>query len=229
MMQYLLIQLVGALTQPFFNDTFGRKVTILYASLVFVVGVIMQAAATNLALLFVGRAVGGYALATIAIAVQMYNAEVSPKEIRGKVVGIQQVMAAFGIAVAYWTNYGIKLSFTNGGSVQGEATFRLPFALQAVPTVLLAIGIIFVPHSPRWLGMKNRWEEAAQSLSKLRGVPVDDESVQKELGDIRLAIEEQARKGTWAEVFSSRNVPRLLVGVPVCICIYVWGVNRVAC
>lgn len=39
----------------------------------------------------------------------MYNAEVSPKLIRGKVVGIQQVMAAFGIAVAYWMNYGIKM------------------------------------------------------------------------------------------------------------------------
>ena len=70
----------------------------------------------------------------------------------------------------------------------GEWSWRLPFFLQLVPGLVLGIGILFLPFSPRWLVSKGRDFEAGQSLSKLRQLDISDSRVQQEWVEIRAEV-----------------------------------------
>lgn len=70
----------------------------------------------------------------------------------------------------------------------GEWSWRLPFFLQMAPGLVLGIGILFLPFSPRWLVSKSRDFEAGQSLSKLRQLDISDSRVHQEYIDIRAEV-----------------------------------------
>ena len=70
----------------------------------------------------------------------------------------------------------------------GEWAWRLPFLLQMVPSLVLGVGIMFLPFSPRWLVSKSRDFEAGKSLSKLRQLDISDRRVQQEWIDIRAEV-----------------------------------------
>ena len=67
---------------------------------------------------------------------------------RGSLVALQQLAITFGIMVSFWIDYGTNYI---GGTTQGqsEAAWRIPLALQLVPAIILGIGILFMPFSPR--------------------------------------------------------------------------------
>ena len=66
------------------------------------------------------------------------------------------------------------------GEGQSEAAWRLPLALQLVPALVLGVGILFMPFSPRWLVNKGRDEEAVQVLCRARNLPADSDLIQIE-------------------------------------------------
>ena len=82
--------LVGALSSSFLADRLSRRNAVQIAALIWIVGSVFQATATGVALLCVGRAVGGYAIGICSAIVPVYQAEIAPKEIRGRVVSLQQ-------------------------------------------------------------------------------------------------------------------------------------------
>jgi MFS family permease len=100
--------LFGAVLQPFINDWLGRKVCILYMSVLFSVGVGFQTLATSVEIMLVGRFISGIGVSVMAVAVSMYNTELAPAKVRGRIVGMQQLMVAVGSAVAYWINYFMR-------------------------------------------------------------------------------------------------------------------------
>jgi MFS family permease len=85
-------------------------------------------------------------LATIA---PLYISEIAPPEIRGALLVLQEFSIVFGIVIAFWTTYGTRF-------MTCEWSWRLPFLLQMVPGVILGVGIVFLPFSPRWLASKGR-------------------------------------------------------------------------
>ena len=87
----------------------------------------------------------------------------------------------YRIVIAFWITYGTQY-------VTGEWAWRLPFLLQMVPGLVLGVGILFLPFSPRWLVSKGRVSEAGSSLSKLRQLDITDSRVQKEWIDIRAEV-----------------------------------------
>lgn len=118
------------------------------------------------------------------MSVPMYNAELAPPEVRGSLVALQQLAITFGIMVSFWIDYGTN--FIGGtGETQSQAAWRLPLALQLVPAVVLGVGIIFAPHSPRWLVNLGREDEAQLVLSHARNLPIDHELVQIEFLEIK--------------------------------------------
>jgi hypothetical protein len=52
---------------------------------------------------------------------------------------------------------------------QPTAAFRIPWGIQAVPALILLVGLFFFPYSPRWLASQDRWEEAIRVLANLHG------------------------------------------------------------
>lgn len=86
-----------------------------------------------------------------------------------------------GICLSFFVNYGISIDIKDPNN---SAQWRVPFALQMLPGVLLLAGIFFQNESPRWLIEKNKIKEAAQALAKVRGKPADHQDVIQELDEI---------------------------------------------
>lgn len=123
--------LIGALCSSFLADRLSRKVAIQIAAIIWCVGAIFQAAANGIPLLCVGRVVGGFAIGICSAIVPVYQSEIAPKEIRGRVVSLQQWAITWGILIQYFIQYGS--SFYDGGvdnEFQGTAAFRIPWGKQ---------------------------------------------------------------------------------------------------
>lgn len=126
----------------------------------------------------------GLGVGSLSMAVPLYNAEIAPPEVRGSLVGLQQLAITFGIMVSFWIDYGTN--YIGGvGEGQHEAAWRIPLALQLVPAVILGIGILFMPFSPRWLVNEGRDDEAIEVLARMRNLPAESELVKIEFLEIK--------------------------------------------
>lgn len=174
----------GVLMTGYFADKLSRKYTIVLAVVVFIIGVIVQTAAKDPSYIYGGRFVTGMGVGSLSMAVPLYNAEIAPPEVRGSLVALQQLAITFGIMISFWIDYGTN--YIGGtGTGQHEAAWRIPLALQLVPALILGVGILFMPFSPRWLVNQERDDEALQVLSNARGLPPDADLVQIEFLEIR--------------------------------------------
>ena len=211
----LLAAWFGSLINGPVADRFGRKVSIMAAVLVFLVGSSLQAAASTHAVLFAGRAVAGVAVGQLTMVVPMYMSEISLPEIRGTLIVTQQLSVTLGILVSFWLEYGTYFiggircapdtPYTGGTATspafdpyndvpaggctgQSPASWRIPLALQNLPALLLGIGMLLFPETPRWLLMAGQDERAVRSLSRLRKLPADHPLIRQELLAYRAEI-----------------------------------------
>ncbi|BEJ00544.1 hypothetical protein CcaverHIS631_0504010 [Cutaneotrichosporon cavernicola] len=171
---------IGSLINGYCCDRFSRRWSILGGALISLMGAIITTAAMNPEMIFAGRFFIGLAVGSMTTPVPMYNSEISPAEVRGTMVGTFQLSVTFGIMLSYWIGFG-----TNHISETNSVSWRLPLAIQAVPSILLALATLFIPYSPRWLLKQGRDEEALQVLSRVRGRSVDDEVVRLEFLEIK--------------------------------------------
>ncbi|KAF1946677.1 general substrate transporter [Clathrospora elynae] len=173
--------LIGALFAGWLADKLSRKYSIVVAVGVFTVGSILQTAAVEYAMLTVGRLIGGMGIGALATIAPLYISEIAPPEIRGALLVLQELSIVFGIVIAFWITYGTRF-------MAGEWSWRLPFLIQMIPGLILGVGIIFLPFSPRWLSSKGRDHEALIVLGKLRKLPTDDARVYQEWCEIRAEV-----------------------------------------
>ncbi|KAG5437318.1 hypothetical protein PCANB_000747 [Pneumocystis canis] len=168
---------IGTLNQSWIADKFSRKYSISCAIVFFSIGTIIQTAALNYTSLSIGRFVGGIGVGMLSMAAPLYMAEISPPNIRGLLLVLEELNIVAGIVVAFWITYGTRF-------IDSTWSFRFPFLIQIVPGLILGIGIFFLPFSPRWLAFKGRDKECLRTLSKLRRLPEFDPIIQKEWLDI---------------------------------------------
>lgn len=150
-------------------------------------------ASNGIALLVVGRVICGLGIGMASSIVPVYQAEVAPKEIRGRVISCQQWAITWGILIQYFIQYGAsEISPGASSPDQSTAAFRIPWGIQMVPGVIFLSGLLFFPHSPRWLASKDRWEEARAVLAKLHAEGnEDDPRILAEYTEIEQAIYEE--------------------------------------
>ena len=170
--------LVGAFNQSWIADKISRKYSIVVAVVIFTIGSILQTAAVDYAMLVIARLIGGLGIGALSMVAPLYISEISPPEIRGALLVLEEFSIVTGIVIAFWITYGTQY-------MTGEWAWRLPFLLQMVPGLVLGIGILFLPYSPRWLISKGEDTKAGRSLSKLRQLHFSDSRVQQEWIDIR--------------------------------------------
>lgn len=175
-----VIMLTGALPSFFAGqlaDSLGHLRVVEAGALIFVLGAIFQAAAPVLPMFIVGRALAGIGqglwIGNVSVQVptpvdlyptlsnsSSYITEISPSSRRGALVSLPQLMCTLGICLGYFTCYASV-------RINNTLAYRIPYVIQAVLGVVLALSCMFLPTSPRWLVSHDRRIEALQVVERL--------------------------------------------------------------
>lgn len=180
-------------------------------------------------MLVVGRAISGICIGITSTIVPVYQSEIAPKEIRGRIVALQQWAITWGILIQYFIQYGA--SFAGGGPNdpnQPELAFRLPWGIQMFPAVFLFVGLFFLPRSPRWLASKDMWDEAIQVLADLHASgDIDHPKVLAEYQEIEEALRFEREEATSSvrALAAPRMLKRVLLGMSIQMWSQLGGVN----
>lgn len=178
--------IIGSLTAGVFGEVFSRKYTMFSACCWVILGSYLYCGATyhNPALLYAGRFFTGLGAGTFSGVGPLYNAEISAPELRGFLVSFYQFATILGIMLSFWVGYGSN-HIGGIGEGQSDLAWRLPSIIQGIPAVCLALGIWWLPFSPRWLISKGKDEKAIDTLAWLRKLPRDHELVIIEYKEIK--------------------------------------------
>lgn len=153
-----LCALVGSLIAGRLSDFIGRRYTIVAAAIVFLVGSVLMGYAPNYPVLLTGRCIAGLGVGFALMIAPVYTAEISPPKSRGLLTSLPDIAISFGILLGYVSNYFFaKLRLTLG--------WRMMLGVAAIPSLGLAIGILKMPESPRWLAMKGRLGNYSKNLN----------------------------------------------------------------
>lgn len=206
--------IVGCLTAGRVADNYGRRPGLMLAAAIFAVSSLGMAVATNLAMFIVMRFAAGIGVGMASLLSPLYIAEISPAQVRGRNVAINQLTVVIGILVTNLVNYLLA----EGG---GEA-WRWMFGLGAVPSLLFLLGVFWLPESPRWLVKASRQEQAVKVLHKL-GSPAYVEST---LSGIHQSLQ-GAVKQPFRAVFEKSVRPAVIIGITLALFQQLCGINVV--
>ncbi|PKS06200.1 hypothetical protein jhhlp_007517 [Lomentospora prolificans] len=189
----------GAIFAFMFGEAMGRKKCIMLGCLVLCIGGALQASASTIPHMIVGRIVAGLGNGLNTSTIPVWHSELMTATARGKGLAIELAINIFGVMTAYWVDYG--MSFVNN-----DAQFRFPLALQCLFALVTAIGVCFLPESPRWLVAHDRVEEARHVLwsveKNARHIQEDDVTISSKLSEIQHAIHEE-REAAQCNTFKS--------------------------
>ncbi|KAJ7556616.1 hypothetical protein O6H91_05G090100 [Diphasiastrum complanatum] len=153
-----LVSAIGCLIAGRVADMIGRRKTMAVAALISLLGTVQMTLAPSFSMLLTGRLLTGIGVGISLTIAPLYISEVSPAEIRGRMVSLPEVFVNIGILLGYLANYLLSTSPIN---------WRLMLGFGCIPAVLLLSSLIVLPESPRWLVLQNRTREAESVLSKI--------------------------------------------------------------
>ncbi|KAH8705802.1 general substrate transporter [Talaromyces proteolyticus] len=186
----------GAIAAAFTAEKLGRKRSLIFGSIIVVIGSILMGTSVERVQMMVGRIATGFGIGYLTSAAPVYQSEVCLPSQRGWHMCSQLSMMLFGLMIAYWMNYGF---YFHPGTLQ----WRFPLLFQIIFAVYMIIVGVFLPDTPRWL-MWHRpsTDEGLAVLSRLRNRPGSDPAVVQEQDEILEAIRiESQEEGTWMDLF----------------------------
>ncbi|KAJ9210628.1 hypothetical protein DTO166G4_7771 [Paecilomyces variotii] len=210
----------GALAAGAIADRIGRRLAMIFESFVFCFGVILQVSATAIPLFVAGRFFAGLGVGLLSATIPLYQSETSPKWIRGAIVGSYQLAITLGLLLAAIVNNSTK-------DRQDTGSYRIPIAVQFAWAIILVVGMLLLPETPRFLIKRDRHEDAAKALARLRRTDTDDPSLIQELTEIQANHEYEMSLGaaSWSEILCGSLGKRLATGCAVQALQQLAGVN----
>ena len=141
-------------------DKFGRKTTLLWIGILYLISALGSGLANDPYLFSFFRFIGGLGVGASSVAAPIYISEIAPAEKRGRLVATYQFNIVFGILIAFFSNYLI-------GKYFGDNAWRWMLGVEAIPAAIYCLMILGVPKSPRWLLLKGHDIQAKKLLQQL--------------------------------------------------------------
>lgn len=202
--------LFGSLISGRIADSLGRRLAISVSACFCCVGNIIEIASiSSWAQYAVGRLVTGFGIGALSVVVPMYQGESAPTILRGLLIACYQLFVTLGIWTAEMINYGTH-------NMESSASWRIPSGLSFLWSLILGVGILFLPESPRFAYRAGREEEARTSIARLNGVDRHSDSVNSQINEIQQKLDEELAGADtkWYELFTGpRMAYRTLLGV----------------
>ncbi len=140
------------------TDRFGRKATLLWIGVLFLVGSFWSALAGEVCSFMLARFIGGVAIGVSTVVAPLYISEIAPPHNRGRLAGMFQFNIVFGILVAFLSNFLI--------AGIGSDAWRWMLGIMVLPSAIYTLACTVIPESPRWL--ISRKKDRAEALAVLR-------------------------------------------------------------
>lgn len=203
--------IAGAAAAGALADRIGRRATLLTAGITFGAGALMSAFAPSIAVLLCGRIIVGVAIGFSSVVAPLYISEVSPARVRGGLVSLYQFAITLGILAAFLVDYAFA----------GSGSWRWMLGLAIVPSLILIVGMVPLPESPRYLFKIARDVEARVELRRISG----DGAIMEEEASIRETL--VVRHAGFSALNGPAARSALLIGVALAILQQVVGINTV--
>ncbi|CEH14513.1 mfs monosaccharide [Ceraceosorus bombacis] len=180
---YEIGAMIGSLIVLWKGDAIGRRTSIAIGATVMIIGATIMTASYEIGQFTAGRIITGIGNGMNTSTIPMWQSELSKAHNRGLLVLIEGSLIAAGIMISYWIDYGFF--FLDNSSVQ----WRFPIAFQAAFAIVLLIGILCLPESPRWLIKKGQIDQASRVLAQVDNTTENDPEVQTVVRQLRESIE----------------------------------------
>ncbi len=207
---------IGAMFTGRLSDIIGRKKVILIAAIIFIIGAAWSGWAPNDRVLIAARLFIGLAIGISSFSVPLYIAEISPTKIRGRLVSLFQLLITIGILVSYLSD----LLFANNSN---PSSWRPMFYVGVIPGLILFIGMLFLPETPRWLMSKGREDESRRILKRIEEPKLIEDSMQR----MKDEIEKYKQRPNFREVFKPWLRTALMIAVGIMFFQQFVGINTV--
>lgn len=178
---------LGSLIGGWPTDRFGRRATLLWIGILYVVSALGCAFANDVWVFAIARFIGGVGIGISTIAAPLYIAEISPPSLRGRLAGMFQFNIVFGILVAFLSNALI--------SQVGESAWRWMLGVEAFPALVYTVLCFRIPESPRWLLSRKHNRESGIEVLKLTRPDASEEEIEQEVCSILEALNLKSEKG----------------------------------
>ncbi|MDE9877958.1 sugar porter family MFS transporter [Staphylococcus pseudintermedius] len=203
--------IVGAGLSGPLSEKLGRRRLVFMISIVFIIGALILALAPTMEILVLGRVIIGLAVGGSTAIVPVYLSELAPTDARGSLSSLNQLMITIGILASYLVNYAFA-------PIEG---WRWMLNLAVVPSVILMIGVIFMPESPRWL-LEKRGEKAARDVMKLT-YPASE--IDHEIENMKKI--NQIADNTWTVLKSPWLLSTIIIGSVFALLQQLIGINAI--
>ena len=210
----LLGAMIGAAFAGRLSDRLGRRRLIIIAAVVFTGGALLAAFAPTVWVLIAARVIIGLAVGSAALVVPLYLSEIAPTEVRGAITSLNQLMIVCGILTAFIVN----------AILASSGDWRLMLGLAAVPSLVLLVGMLFMPETPRYLVHTVEEKTAHKVLEELPG----DERPEERIEEIREVDSEEEGEVGLAALWRAKWVrPALLVATGLAVFQQLVGINTI--
>ncbi len=203
--------LIGAVSTGRLVEKFGCQRMLFVMSLTFIAGTFASSAAPNVTVLIGARFIVGVAIGMTSYVAPLFIAEMAPAEQRGKLVLLNGIMITSGEALAFLVDYLLVPT----------QSWRLMFATGLLPAIVLCVGLLLLPASPRWMAFKGQFEEGKAILAMIR--PAD--RVEAEWQEILRHTQHATSR--WSDLFSTALRPVMLIGLGLGVFQQFIGINTV--
>ena len=202
-------------------DRYGRRRLLMVLAVIFVIATLGCSLAPNVPVLVTSRGVLGLAVGAASVVVPVFLAELAPAHLRGRVVAQNELMIVGGQALAFMFNAALATAFGHVPHV-----WRYMLVLATIPGLLLWIGMIVVPESPRWLARNGRVDKMVQVLRSIR-----EDAYSSEEADTVVRLAEEDRKRPSASIMDLVRVPWVrrifILGASMAVINQISGINAI--